>query len=78
MEMTINEVGHSSRYPDGIKYGLLFVDLKTGRRVLMDNHHPKGHHIHLDDKEQTYEYRNDDKLIEDFKRFVLDHMGVAI
>jgi len=78
MEMTIHDVGRSHRYPDGIKYGLLLLDLKTGSRVLMDNHHPKGPHLHLDNKELPYEYSSDDKLIEDFKAFVLDHMGVAI
>ena len=78
MEMAIHEVGRSGRYPDGIKYGLLLVDLRTGRRVLMDNHHPKGHHVHLDSEEMLYNYKNDDQLIEDFKRFVLDHLGVTI
>jgi len=78
MEMTIHDVGRSDRYPDGIKYGLLLLDLKTGRRVLMDNHHPKGPHMHLDDAELPYEYKSDDKLIEDFKAIVLEHMGVAI
>jgi hypothetical protein len=78
MEMTIHEVGRSNRYPDGIKYGLLLLDLKTGRRVLMDNHHPKGPHVHLDEAELPYEYKSDERLIEDFKAFVLDHMGVAI
>ena len=78
LEMTIHEVGHSTRYPDGVKYGVLLLDMKTGRRVLMDNHHPKGHHVHLDDIELAYVYRNDENLIEDFKRFVFDHLGVEI
>ena len=78
MEMTIHDVGKSGRYPDGIKYGLLLLDLRNGRRVLMDNHHPKGPHVHLDENEVPYEYKGDDRLIEDFKAFVLDHMGVAI
>lgn len=78
MEMTIHDVGCSSRYPDGIKYGLLFLDLETGRRILMDNHHPKGPHIHFDENELPYDFKGDDQLIEDFKAFVLDQMGVAI
>jgi hypothetical protein len=78
MEMTIHEVGPSERYPDGIKYGLLCLDIKTGCRVLMDNHHPKGHHMHLNEAELPYEYQNDDRLIEGFKMFVLEHMGVRI
>jgi hypothetical protein len=47
-------------------------------RYLMDNHHPKGHHVHFDETEAPYEYVSDEKLIEDFKRFVLNHLGVAI
>jgi hypothetical protein len=78
MEMTIHGVGRSNRYPDGIKYGLLLLDLKTERRVLMDNHHPKGPHVHLDEEELPYEYKNDEKLIEDFKALALSHMGVKI
>jgi len=78
MEMTIYEVGRSARYPDGIKYGLVCLDLKTGRRVLLDNHHPKGHHVHVDDRQLPYVYVNDDKLIDDFKRLVLEHMRVTI
>lgn len=78
LETTIHEVGLSHRYPDGIKYGLLLLDLETKRRVLMDNHHPKGPHVHLDETEIPYEYKSDEKLIEDFKTLVLDHIGVAI
>ena len=44
----------------------------------MDNHHPKGPHIHFDENELPYDFKGDDQLIEDFKAFVLDQMGVAI
>ncbi len=44
----------------------------------MDNHHPKGPHIHIDDDERDYEYRNDEKLIDDFNKLVLLHLGVKI
>lgn len=67
-----------SRYKDGVKYSLIFLELKTGRRVLLDNHHPKGHHIHLDDKEFAYEYRSDKQLVADFKTNVYQHFGVTI
>jgi hypothetical protein len=78
MEMTIHDVGHSIRYPDGIKYGFLLFDMTTGRRVIFDNHHPKGPHIHLEQEELPYLYQNDEQLIEDFKTFVLKHMGIAL
>ena len=77
-ELKIYEVGKSSKYPDGIKYGLICKDLKTGRQVLMDNHHPKGHHIHLDDKEQRYEFHGTDGIVDDFKKLVLEHLEVKL
>jgi hypothetical protein len=67
-----------SRYPDGVKYSLVFIDTKTGRKVLLDNHQPKGHHLHLDDNEFTYNYVNDKLLIGDFKSLVFQHFGVSI
>lgn len=78
IELSIHEVGHSVKYPDGIKYGLICKDLKTGKQVLMDNHHPKGPHIHINDKEIGYEYVNDEKLIEDFQKLVLREIGVKL
>ncbi|MFC2074796.1 hypothetical protein ACFLRA_00810 [Bdellovibrionota bacterium] len=78
LELTIHKVKKSKQYPDGIKYGLICLDIKTDRQILMDNHHPKGPHIHFNDKEIPYEFSNDDKLIEDFKKLVLEHMGVKL
>lgn len=78
LEMAIHDVGKGEQYPDGVKYGLILIDLKSKHRILMDNHHPKGPHIHINDQELPYIYANDDKLIEDFKRLALDHMGVKL
>ena len=78
LEMEIYRVAHSSKYKEGVRYGLILHDLETGRRVLMDNHHPKGPHIHLDDKEMPYDYINEDKLISDFKNLVAIHMEVTL
>ena len=78
MELSIHEVGQSSRYPDGIKYGLLCKDLKTGDFVLLDNHHPKGPHTHINDRELPYEYRNDEQLIADFELLVLKELGIKL
>jgi hypothetical protein len=66
------------RYPSGVKFSLIFIDTKSGRKVLMDNHHPKGAHIHLDDKEFGYDYRDEKSLIRDFRTFVFQHFGVKI
>ena len=63
---------------DGIKYGLICKDLKTGNYVLMDNHHPKGPRVHINDQEFSYEYKNDEKLILDFQNWVLKELGVKL
>ena len=78
LEMEIHRVERSTKYRDGIKYGLVLTDLRSGRRVLMDNHHPKGPHVHLHDKEIPYPFVNEDKLIQDFKALVLENMGVKL
>lgn len=78
LELSIHDVGKSKQYPDGIKYGLICFDTKTKKRVLMDNHHPKGPHIHIDNDESDYAYTSDEKLIDDFNKLVLQHLGVKI
>lgn len=44
----------------------------------MDNHHPKGPHIHLDNIEIPYEFISLDKLVDDFRKLILEHLGVQI
>ncbi len=78
MELSIYDVGVSAKYPDGIRYGLICKDLKGGSFVLLDNHHPKGPHMHIDDKEFPYVYVSDEKLIEDFKKLALKELGVKL
>ncbi|NDE15724.1 hypothetical protein EBZ80_12420 [bacterium] len=78
VELSIHEVAESRKYPDGIKYGLICRDLGTGDYVLMDNHHPKGPHVHVNDTEFTYDYVSDDQLIEDFKMLVLKELGLKL
>lgn len=78
LEMEIYRVGKSARYRDGVKYGLVLFDPRTGKRVLMDNHHPKGPHIHIEDQEIAYNYINENRLIADFKELILETMGVKI
>lgn len=78
LEMEIYQVTKSVRYPYGVKYGLILVDSKTGAQVLMDNHHPKGPHVHLNDQEMPYKYVDEEKLIDDFRKMILTHMEVKI
>ena len=78
MELKIYQLEMSSQYPDGFKYSLICKDLRTGRQVLIDNHHPKGHHIHLDKEEKMYEFHGTEALIDDFKKLVLEHLEVKL
>lgn len=78
LEMNIYKVSRSEKYRAGVKYRIILKDLRTGKSVLMDNHHPKGPHIHLDDQQIDYQYSSNEKLIEDFKILVLENMGVKI
>jgi len=78
LELNIHEVQKSEKYADGYKYRLICQDLYTGYRVLMDNHFPKGHHIHLDEKETIYIWKGEEVLIEDFKKLVRDHLKVML
>lgn len=78
LETILWEINKSNKYPDGIKYRLIFINIKTNEKVLLDNHTPKGHHYHLDDEEYNYNYQGMDQLIEDFKLLVKNHMGVEL
>lgn len=78
VEISVHEVPKSERYRDGLKWGLICVDQVTGARVLMDNHHPKGPHIHIDDDELPYDFRGLDQLVTDFRQLINEHMGVQI
>lgn len=78
LEMKIHQVEKTERYKDGLKYRLILIDIKTGDRVLMDNHHPKGPHMHLNQIEHKYKFIGEEQLVDDFKKFCLDHMGVEL
>lgn len=78
IELSIYELNESTKYPHGIKYGLICKDLKTGNLVLLDNHHPKGPHIHVNENEFKYEFVDEEQLIEDFKNWVLKELGVKL
>lgn len=70
-ERVIWRVPRSHRQPEGIRYRLAYIR-KGGESpaVLYDNHHPKGHHKHLEGTEFSYEFDGLEKLIEDFEKDV--------
>lgn len=78
VEMKLYNVEKSRGYKGGIKFSLICLDLKTKMRVLFDNHHPKGPHVHIGDKEISYHYINEEKLFSDFKKLVFEHMEVKL
>jgi hypothetical protein len=78
LELDIFEVGDPVRYPDGIKYALFCMDGRSGRKILLDNHHPKGPHLHIDGTEAPYSFQGVPALMVDFKRMVLEYLGVKL
>ena len=66
------------RYPERIKYKLICLNIKTGKKLLMDNHAPKGHHVHFHNIKKKYDFESVDKLFQDFQKFVVTFMEVKI
>ncbi len=64
-ELKIWKVSTSKDYPRGTKFSLFLV---SGGQVLvgLDNHKPKGPHLHLGNQELPYLFRNEADLILDF------------
>ncbi|MBI2490427.1 MAG: hypothetical protein HYW12_12065 [Planctomycetes bacterium] len=65
VEIKIWSVPISIDKPHGYKYSFIYV--KSGKRILgYDNAEGKGDHRHYEDKEEPYEFKNINKLFEDF------------
>jgi len=64
-EIKIWSVPRSKDYPLGRKFSLFLV---SGGAVIVgiDNHKPKGPHIHLGNQELPYLYRNQQSMLADF------------
>ena len=56
----------------------LSVDPKSKKKILLDNHYPKGPHMHINDEELKHEYKNEDQLLNDFEHLIFVHMGVKL
>lgn len=69
VEIRVLEVPKSKDYPHGRKFSL-FLTVNGEIIVGIDNHKPKGPHLHLGDQELPYLYRTNSKLIADFWDFV--------
>ena len=68
-ELKVWEIGTSTHYPDGIKYSLFLVQPESGTVLFgMDNHKPKGPHLHVNGREEPYRFTTVEDLVEDFWR----------
>jgi len=75
-EMVVWQVETNPHQPQGIRYRLALI--LTGEKipaVLYDNHHPKGHHRHIQGIEEPYEFVDVERLISDFMADVMRVTG---
>lgn len=76
-EMVIWRVESNPRQPEGVRYRP--APIRAGQKtptVLYDNHHPKGHHRHIEGVEEPYQFVDVDRLIADFMADVARVTGV--
>jgi hypothetical protein len=67
-ERKIWEVPKDAKHPDGIRYRLAYIPRGQKKpAVLYDNHHPKGHHKHIGERQSAYDFAGVEKLLEDFR-----------
>lgn len=63
-------------YPDGVRNRLAWIPHGQERpAVLYDNHAPKGHHRHVGEREEAYDFWDPDRLRTDFMRDVAHLRG---
>lgn len=63
--------------PEGVRYRLALIRASEKMpAVLYDNHHPKGHHRHIEGVEEPYQFVDVDRLIADFIADVARATGV--
>lgn len=68
-EIVIWELPTSGAYPEGVKYRVWLSE--EGKTLFgIDNHKPKGHHLHLKGVELPYVYRGIDGLRKDAEKLI--------
>ncbi len=73
-EKVIDEAGHIVELV--MRYRLAFIRCgETSPAVLYDNHHPKGHHRHIEGGEEPYAFVDVDRLLADFTADVRRLLG---
>jgi Family of unknown function (DUF6516) len=66
-EVVLWQVERGVRHPEGVRYRLAFI--RKGEQtpaLVYDNHHPKGHHRHVEGVEQSYSFTRAERLVADF------------
>jgi hypothetical protein len=65
IDIKIYRIDKDANYPEGFRYSLVLI--KDGKRILgYDNYEGKGHHIHKNGREISYDFTDEWKLVEDF------------
>ena len=66
-EIVLWKVERNARHPEGVRYRLAFIPAgdKTPA-ILYDNHHPTGHHRHVGEHEEPYDFVTARQLVADF------------
>jgi hypothetical protein len=65
VELKVWGLPRSARHPGGRKFSLFLV-FQGQVLVGIDNHEPKGPHLHLDEREFPFHYTDDEQLLKDF------------
>ena len=69
IDVSIDRIKPDRWRPHGVRYRMAWV--KNGEcRVLFDNHHGKGDHLHVDGEELPYEFTSVEQLARDFAQEV--------
>ncbi len=63
------DIPTSDTYPEGRKFSL-FLIAQGEVLVGIDNHKPKGPHVHRGDEERPFHYTNDEQLLQEFWKLV--------
>jgi hypothetical protein len=75
-EIRIWQVNKQSAFPTGVKYAFYFVGPPPEREVIIgyDNHHRKGHHRHVGEKETPITAPSVSVLLQRFRQEVTEHL----
>ena len=66
IDRSIEHITPDQWRPHGVRYRFAWVQ-GDQCRVLFDNHHGKGDHLHVDDVEKPYRFSTIEKLFDDFR-----------